>query len=194
MDETKMSALLGRPLTTVETTNFKLYLDIARETLQSLICTALCDQDDPKVYDLREGYSTVFTDIFTELDEVKMDGVVVDSSKYSVRQWNKRSASWYNSIVFADRFTECDNEVEVSAVWGFEKMPSDLQLVLAGLFDLITRKNKFDPAIQSKRVEDFQITLRSGVDMDAEFQSMYGSTLAKYSICDIPNVQHGRVC
>jgi hypothetical protein len=194
MKQDKMSALLGRPLAANETANYKLYLDIANDSLESMICTSLCDQNDPKVYDVREGYSTVFTDIFIDIDEVKLDGKVVDSSEYSLRQWDKRNASWYNSLVFNYRFNECDKEVEVSATWGFESMPSDLQLVLAGLFDLVTKKNKQNSSVQSKQVEDFRITFRADVDLDSDFQTKYGGTLAKYSICDIPNVQHGRVC
>lgn len=194
MDEAKVAALLGRSLTSNETTNFKLYLKIANQSLESMVCTSLCDQSDPKIYDVREGYRTLFTDIFTDIDEVKIDGELVDPSKYSVRQWDKRNADWYNSVVFTTRFGECDREVSVSASWGFSSMPADLQLVIAGLFDLITKKNKIDSSIQSKQVEDFKITLRSDVDLDAEFQTKYGDTLAKYSQCDIPNVQHGRVC
>jgi hypothetical protein len=194
MNEAKVAALLGRPLTAYETANFKLYLRLANESLESMLCTSLCDENDPKIYDVREGYSTVFTDIFQEVDSVKMDGELVDPSKYSVRQWNKRTASWYNSIVFDHRLTECDHEIEVSAVWGFDTLPSDLQLVTAGLFGLISKKNSVDSSVQSKRVEDFQITFRADVDLDSEFSSKYGGVLAKYSMCDIPNVQHGRVC
>lgn len=194
MKEADVAALLGRSLTSIETTNFNLYMRIANQTLESLVCTSLCDQDDPKVYDIREGYRTVFIDIFTDLDEVKVDGKVIESSEYSLRQWDKRNASWYNSIVFKDRFDNCDKEVEVSGTWGFDKMPADLKSVLAGLFDLIGKKSSFDATVQSKQVEDFRITLRADVDLNATFQTLYGDTISKYSQCDIPNIQHGRVC
>lgn len=195
MKEAQISALLGRPLTDVETTNFKLYLKIANEALESLTCMSFCDQSDPKTFDTRKGYSTLYTDIFTEINEVKINGTVIDSSKYSKRQWGKRNGSWYNAIVFDTRFDDCQKEVEVSAVWGFNNgIPADLQSVLAGLFDLIGRKNKIDPTIQNKKVEDFSITFRADVDLDEEFDRKYSSVLTKYSMCDIPNVQHGEVC
>jgi hypothetical protein len=194
MDETKMAALLGRPLTSIETTNFSLYLKIARETLDDLLCMTLCDDGDSKTYDVREGYRTLFTDIFTEVTEVKKDGDIVDPSKYSVRQWDKRNGSWYNSIVFDTMFTGCDEEVEVTADWGFNSMPVDLQAVLAGLFGLITKKSSLDTSITSKQVEDFRIAFRTDVDIDTEFEDKYAKTINKYSICDIPNVQHGEVC
>ena len=191
MNKNDVIALLGRPLTTVEDTNFDLYINIAKETLQNMICMSLSCDDEPRVYTPREGYKTLFTDVFTDVSEVKIDGVVIDEDKYSVRQWDKRNGSWYNSIVFTDEFTEDDDEVEVSASWGFNKVPNDLKTVWAGLFDLITKKNKFDPTISSKDVEDFRITFNKGIDMDAEFKTKYSTILSKYNMCDIPNIQHG---
>lgn len=194
MTKEKLAALLGRPLTSIEDANFKLYLNISTKSLEDLLCTTLCDDEDPRVYDVREGYRTLFTDIFTEVTEVKIDGTVIDPSKYSVRQWDKRSGSWYNSIVFDTAFTECNDEVEVSGTWGFTSVPSDLLAVLAGLFGLITKKNNLDPTIASKQVEDFRISFRGEVDLDTDFQSKYSHTLSKYSMCDIPDLQHGKVC
>lgn len=191
MEQSTLEAYLGRPLTTIEATNRKLYLKIAREQLEGLICTSLCDDDDPKVYDARDGYHTVFTDIFTELEEVKVNGEVVEPEKYSPRQWDKRSASWYNSIVFD---TKPCGEVEVSASWGFSSTPSDLQSVLAGLFDLVTKKNKSDATISSKQVEDFRISFNADVDLDQAFRDKYAKTLSKYSICDMSYVRNGKVC
>lgn len=195
MNKAQMVALLGRPLTPIEDTNYDLYLDIATQSLEQLTCLILSEisgDEEPRVYDVREGYSTVFTDIFTDIDEVKLDGDVVASDNYSVRQWDKRSGSWYNSIVFEDRMTSSNKEVEVSATWGFDTMPTDLQAVLAGLFAQITKKNKYDPTITQKQVEDFRIHLNSSVDLGTEFYKTYGLTLRKYSLCDIPNVQHGK--
>lgn len=191
MDQAKISALLGRPLTSIESSNFDLYIKLARESLEEMLCTALCDSEDPKFYDSRSGYSTLFTDIFTEIDEVKIDGTVIESSEYSPRQWDRRSGKWFNSIVFDDKLR--GKEVEVSATWGFSPMPVDLQSVLAGLFDLITKKNKFDGTIQSKQVEDFRITFNTGADLSQEFADKYRSVIQKYSQCSIGNIQHGKV-
>lgn len=201
MNAEELSALLGRPLTPIEETNIDLYLDIATEALEDLICTYIHPVTETRTFGLREGYSTAFVDIFSEVTEVKVDDTVIDPSKYSVRQWDKRNASWYNSLVFDKRFTFRDDEIEVTAAWGFPEtsgdesaLPYDLQSLLAGLFDLVTKKNKLDPSIASKQVEDFRISFRSGVDLDTEFRSKYADTIAKYSLCDIPNVQHGKVC
>lgn len=108
-------------------------------------------------------------------------------------QWDRRNADWYNSIVFDHKLCQ-DDEVEVVASWGFGgKMPKDLQYILAGLFGLITKKNKFDGSVTSKRVEDFQISFDNSVDLDGAFYSQNRKTITKYSLCDIDIVRHGKV-
>ena len=66
-------------------------------------------------------------------------------------------------------------------------------MVLANLFDLITKRNKFDGTIASKRVEDFQINFNTDSDLDDEFYNKYSKILSKYSLCDIPNIQSGAI-
>ena len=200
MDKEEISALLGRPLTTVEDTNFDMYLNIATLSLEDLICSPVEPIEETRIFDTREGYKTAFTDIFLSVSEVKINDDVVSSDDYSIRQWDKRSASWYNSLVFDSDFDK-DDTVEITAEWGFKEeasdddwgLPYDLQAVLAGLFGLITKKNKHDGSIQSKQVEDFRITLRD-VDLDEDFNRLYGSTISKYSLCNIPEFTSGKVC
>lgn len=193
MNQATMSALLGRPLTTIETTNYSLYLKIARQSLDDVLCTNLCDDSDPRTYDARGGYSTVFTDVFTDITSVSVNGIAVEADTYSVRQWNRRNGSWYNSIVFDEKLEE-DDEVEVSASWGFSEMPSDLQLVQAQLFGLITKKNKQDGTIERKEVEDFKIQFNVDADLDDEFYSQYNKTIAKYSLCTVGQITQGSIC
>lgn len=201
MNQAKLEALLGRPLTSVEVTNLDLYLEIANDTLESLLCTSIRPATEERTFSLREGYRTAFVDIFTELTEVKVDGVVQDPSSYSVRQWDKRNAAWYNSLVLADRITNANDEITVNATWGFVDdpvedyaVPADLQVILAGLFDLITKKSKLNPTVSSKQTEDFRISFNVDVDLDDEFYTKYSKTIDKYSLCDIGYVRHGEVC
>lgn len=196
MNQTTLAALLGRSLTPIEVTNFKLYLNIARKSLDDLLCTNLCDDEVTRTFDARGGYSTVFTDIFTEIESVSitpLNGTATDVTDYSVRQWDRRNGSWYNSIVFENKLSNYD-EVTITGIWGFSTMPSDLQLVLAQLFGLITKKNKFDPTVSSKQVEDFRIAFNVDSDLDDEFYRQYNKTIAKYSLCSIGNIQHGSIC
>ena len=199
MNQAELEALLGRPLTPIESANVDLYLNIAEESLEELICTSIATtESETRTFDTRKDYSTAFVDIFTKVTEVKLNGEIVEADKYSVRQWDKRSAAWYNSLVFEDKFKKGD-DIEVTAEWGFEEsssgssLPADLQAVLAGLFSLVTKKNKFDSTVSSKQVEDFRISFNTDMDLDQEFYAKYRMTLAKYSLCDIGNVQHGKV-
>lgn len=193
MDKETISALLGRPLTSIEDTNFKTYLKIAKQNLDYLLCMELCSDEETRVYDAREGYSTVFTDIFTEIGEVKVNDIVVGTDKYSIRQWDRRTGSWYNSIVFTYKLS-VDDEVTITAEWGFGTYPADLKSVLASLFGLISKKNTADGTIQSKQVEDFRITFRADTDLDEDFYKNHQGTISRYSICHIPYVRHGKVC
>lgn len=199
MTQEQLENLLGRPLTPIESENFDLYLDIAIDSLEDLICTPTADVTEERTFDTREGYSTVFVDIFRSINTISRNGVAIDADDYSIRQWNKRNGSWYNSIVLER--PECkDDELVIDAVWGFGEgsdfwdMPNDLQYLLAGLFDLISKKNAYDGTIQSKQVEDFRITFNTNADIDEQFSKKYSSTISKYSLCAIGNIKHGRVC
>lgn len=191
MTKEQVSKLLGRPLTTTEDTNFSLYIDIAKKSLENLLCFDLCDPEDTQIFDAREGYSTVFVPPFTSIDSVKVNGDVV--TNYSVRQWNKRTGSWFNSIVFDHRLNDGE-EVEIEGDWGFNSIPNDLQLVIARSFDLVTKQNKLDKTIKSKRVEDFSITIDNTIDLDDAFYTQNEATISKYSLCGIGNVQQGGYC
>ncbi len=198
MNQATLEALLGRSLTPNEVTNLTLYLNIAYESLEELICTPIAPADDTRVFDLREGYSTAFLGIFRSVSEVKIDGNIITSDKYSLRQWDKRNASWYNSLVFDHLFSKSDKEIEVTASWGFPTTPTNtipvgLQSLIAGLFDHITKKNKLNPTVASKQNREYRISFNKDVDLDDEFYNKYRKTISKYSLCNIPNVQHGDI-
>lgn len=201
MTQAQLEALLGRPLTSIEATNLDLYLDIANTTLESLLCTSIEPATETRTFNTRKGYRTAFVDIFTEVTEVKVNGEALDASEYSIRQWDKRNGTWYNSIVLERRVANTCTEIEVTGDWGFKPgdddvstIPSDLQSALAGLFALVTKKNKLNSAVKSKQVEDFRITFAENVSFDDEFRTQYGSIIDKYSLCNIGYVRHGEVC
>lgn len=191
MTKSDIEKLLGRPLTTVEDTNFSLYLQIAQQSLSNFLCFDLLDATTTRIFDAREGYSTVFIPPFQTLTEVKVHGVA--RTDYSKRQWDRRTGTWFNSLVFPSLLD--DVEVEVTGTWGFgSTIPADLQLVIARAFALITKQNKFDPTVTKKKVEDFDITLDNTVDLDDAFYQQNEATLSKYSLCGVGNISHGRVC
>jgi len=198
MTQSQIEALLGRPLTTIEVTNIELYLDIANERLEELICTSITAGVGERVYESRDGYSTVFTDIFTSLVSVKdKDGNTIDPSNYSVRQWDKRNGSWYNSIVFDEMFYD-NTEITIDAIWGFtptgspavSTVPSDLKLLVAQLFALVSSMSKSNGNVKSKKIEDFSITFSDNTVYD-QFVIDNQATILKYSLCGITNVRSG---
>lgn len=190
MNQSTLEALLGRSLTPIEVTNLTLYLDIANESLDDLLCTLLGSVKEERYYDVRAGYKTVFVDILTATHDVKLNGNAV--TDYELRQWDRRDGSWYNSLVFDNALSE-DDVVSVVADWGFATTPNDMNVLLAGLFDLVTKKSKVNAGISSKQVEDFRITFNVDNDLDDEFYNKYRKTISKYSQCQIPNVQSGSV-
>lgn len=196
MTKEELAALLGRPLTSTEDANFELYLDIAKESLEELLCISLeINPDgsaDPEVtthmFDVREGYSTVFTGIFTEISEVKLDGNV--TTDYHPAFWDKRTNAYYNSIVLDNS----GDTVEITATWGFATIPNDLQLLWAQLFANVSKQYKAGgDNIKSKQVEDFRITLGDLTD-DETFLNANKRTIQKYSLCNVGYVRHGGTC
>lgn len=194
MSQSDLEKLLGRPLTPTEVANLDSYLDIAKESLEELLCISLGYETsgDPEeytqVFDVREGYSTVFTGIFTELSEVKVDGIV--TTDYYPAFWDKRSNPYYNSIVLG----KSGKTAEITAVWGFDTVPNDLKLLWAQLFANVSKKYTAGGGnVKSKRVEDFQVAYGDLTD-DEAFINANKRTISKYSLCNIGYVLHGDVC
>lgn len=179
-------ALLGRPLTPVEAEYLKLYLNIAKEKLEDVTCLNLSSGSGERVYDIRKGYDTVFTDLFTSVNKVSVDGREIDASDYSVRQWDRRNASWYNSIILDD--CQSYKEVTIDANWGI--CSPELKLLYAKMFALIGEKGNGN--VKSKKVEDFSITFNEN-SVYQQFLIDNDATISKYSICNIGQIQSGEV-
>lgn len=196
MTREDISNLLGRPLTPFEDSNFDLYLDIAEVSVEDLLCTSLEPVNETRKFYTRNGYSTAFVDIFWNIDEVKINDKVM--TNFNPMQWDKFNGEWYNSLVFSNKFKK-KQIIEVTADWGFppssdtSNLPVDLERLIAGLFAQITKVNKFDSTVESKDVEDFKIVFNVDTDLDEAFYNSYRSTINKYSLCDIPDVQHGEI-
>lgn len=188
MKQAKIVALLGRPLTPVEATNFDLYIDIAKSTVADLLCMNLDSATEARTFDIRDGYKTVFTDIFTNVTNVEVDGTVLDTTEYSLRQWDKRTGTWFNSIVFTDSQT---GEVSITADWGFDCFPVDLKMLIAKAFAQISTKNTSNSLVSSKQVEDFRISFRTDVSLEDLFIQDNLATINKYSLCHLGNMRQG---
>lgn len=177
-----MVALLGRPLTQVEDTNYSLYLKIAQERLEDLTCLNLEDETADRIFDVREGYTTVFTDPFTAINSVEINGNAF--TDYTPMQWDRRNARWYNSIVLKT----CAKEIKINADWGL--CSPELQLLTARLFSLLGSEKAGNGNIKSKKVEDFTISFNDN-SVYEQFLVDNQPLIAKYSLCNIGNIQHG---
>jgi hypothetical protein len=195
MTQQELEALLVRPLTSIEATNINLYLEIAKEQLEYLLCinlevnpdTSGDPEETTRTFEIREGYSTVFTDIFTELSEVKVDGVI--TTDFYQAFWDKRNNSYYNSIVL----NECGGKVAaITGYWDFSSIPADLQRLWAQAFAVVSAKRSVK-AIESKKVEDFSVKYGDLSD-DEQFVKDNARTIRKYSMCNIGYVKHGKTC
>lgn len=180
MKQSDLEALLGRPLTPGELANRELYLQIARESLEELLCINLCDNDTgTRVFDIREGYRTVFTDVFTELSKVEVDGQEV--TDYTPAFWDRRTNAFYNSIVLDE---PKGTKVALTGFWGFNKTPADLKRLWAIAFsDTAQKYTSGEAGVKSKRVEDFDITYGNLSDDDM-FIRNNARVISKYQMCN----------
>lgn len=192
----QLAALLGRPLTSREVANLPLYLEIAQDNVEQLLCMTIEVQeevgsgDEPtpetRIFDPREGYSTVYTDIFTDPTSVQVNDSDVT---YTPRFFGNRNTDVFNSVVLATKTTK---EVSVTAFWGFPQLPADLALLLAQAFAVVSQA--YQPKnIKSKQVEDFRITY-GDLTSDQLLARNNAVTIRKYSQCNVINVKSGKVC
>lgn len=181
--------LLGRPLTSIEDSNFDTYLKIAKARLEELLCMDLCDDsDDERTYESRAAYRTLYVDPFKSITSVTIDGNA--TTDYTIKQFDKFNGSWYNIIEFDRKQT--GKLVVVDADWGFDSLPVDLQLLLAQLFAQGSVEQKVDNQVKSKKIGDFSVTYKDGATFD-EFVLAHSKTIDKYSNCQQGYIRHGRV-
>ena len=187
LDQTQVAALLGRPLTATESTNFNQYIEIAEKRLSNLLCFSLTPSETPeaRVYDTRDGYRTAYVDPFTSVTAVKT-GDTVRTGDWIKKQNDSYQGDWYNVIEFDERLH--GERIEVTATWGFTELPADLGPLLAGLFGL-NEKALSSQGVKRKEIEDYRVEYDGTSDMDNLLDSQAG-TIAKYAQCERA-VQHG---
>lgn len=181
--------LLNRSLTTAETNNFSLYLQIATQRLEELLCFSLSQEAGERTFESRVNYRSVYIDPFTEINSITIDGTVY-SGEYVTKQNDNLNASWFNIIEF-EKVRDGKNIV-VDADWGFDSCPVDLQFLLAKIFAQISVEQKADDQVKSKKIEDFTVTFKDKATFD-EFVLANRSIIDKYSYCNQGNIQHGYI-
>lgn len=188
-----VSKLLNRTLTSSETSNFNLYINNASQRLQSLLGYKFSSEVGSRSFIVRQGYRTVYTDVFTGTPTVTVDGVVKDPSTYTVRWFDSLDGEVFNSIVFKQHLSRSVEHISVEADWGFAScMPSELQLLLARLFDANSVEQGADGRVQSKKIEDFTVTYRDGSKFD-EVVSGNQQIIDTYSIKQQGYIRNGHI-
>lgn len=184
----QVEKLLGRSLTSSEVTNFDLNIKIAIERLEKLVCFTLCGKQGRRIYPIRYGYRTQYIDPCTVVDSIKIDGVVVED--YKLRCDESYNSEWFDCIELPKAAT--GELIEIEASWGFERIPNDLQLLIARLFALNSLEQATDSSVKSKSIEDFSVTYRDAPTLDS-FLEANQQIIDKYSQCNIGNIQNGTV-
>ena len=189
MDKTTMAKLLGRPLTSSEDSNFEQYINYTISTLENLLCWSPINGDATASYKSRDGYRTLWTDPFTSITDVKVDGSAVTDYKLAFN--GNFNYPFYNSVVFPHPLG--GQTVEITGTWGFEELPADLGSLVAEIFKMYgrTTANNQSGNVKSKSVEDFSITYSDRSEMDA-LATNNSSVIAKYSNCQSAGeISHG---
>lgn len=158
----------------------------ATQLLESMLCLDFSNDSGKRVYQGREGYRTVFTGIFSDVNSVTVDGQPVD---YYPAFFDKRNGEFFNSIVLENPVC---GEVVIDAEWGFNKLPADLKKLLANADAVVTRTHAIRD-IKSKKVEDVTVTYGDLSD-DEVFLKQNAVTINKYSMCNVPYTLHGDTC
>ena len=176
MTESTLEKLLGRPLTQIEKDSQ--YLKIAIAQLESLVCMNLTIDTEDRVFDVREGYQTVFTDLFTEINSIT--GI----TDYEVRQWDRRNADWYNSVIIDTQ----ESEVTINADWGI--CSPELQQLIVKMFKMLTSSKRL---VKTKEIEDYRVTYNDNTEYQ-QFLADNAQIINKYSLCTIGQIRSGDVC
>lgn len=189
MDKTTIAKLLGRPLTSSEDSNFEQYINYTISTLENLLCWSPLDGENVRTFTSRDGYRTLWTDPFTSITDVKVDGSAVTDYKLAFN--GNFNYPFYNSVVFPHPLG--GKTVEITGTWGFEELPADLGSLVAEIFKMTGRTTASNMAgnVTNKRVEDFSISYGDKTEMDT-LATNNSSVISKYSNCQSAGeVSHG---
>lgn len=189
MDKTSIVKLLGRPLTSSEDSNFEQYINYTISTLENLLCWSPICTDATASYESRDGYRTLWTDPFTSITDVKVDGRAV--TDYKVAFNGNFNYPFYNSLVFP--YPLSGQTVEITGTWGFDELPADLGSLVAEIFKMYGRISASNMAgnVTNKRVEDFSISYGNKSEMKA-LETNNSSVISKYSNCQSAGeISHG---
>lgn len=195
MTEEEITSLLGRKLSSIESDNFDMYLEVAKDELGSLLCMDIVEADldagsSPRPFSPRPGYRTLYVDPFVDVSELDLNGEPQDFGVVLKKQFEHSVGSWFNVFEFPEPMKE-DDEIVVVATWGMNPLPNSLKLLLARMFGSISKDQS--RRVKSKTNEGFSVTY-SDVSEVTQFALDNAPLINKYSMCGKRDViLHGKV-
>ena len=185
ISQTDFEKLLGRTLTSTEASNFEQHLNATIANLENLLGWSLLGEAGERVYKSRRRYHTLWTDPFTEINSVTVDGTA--ETDYTPIFNDSYNSPFYNGLEFD--YPLDGSKVVIDATWGFTGIPADLGQLIVALWSMAQRLPTEQGNVRSKSIEDFSVTYTE----DGEYNSIittYSGVIAKYAL-DSSQIQHG---
>lgn len=186
----KLEGLLGR---TLSTDRFDAQLSIAIEQLESILGVRIGGSDDePRTYDSRKHYHSVFVDPFVGKPTVTTPaGTPLDVA--NIMCGDRYGDKWFNTIVMRDRMD--GSPIVVSASWGYgSELPEGVASLLAGVFDIVWSEEFTENttgAVKSETVLSHSVSYDTTKTALEQFEAKNTALIAKYGRPVAGAVRHG---
>lgn len=200
--QTELEEILCRPLNSCESAAFELYLENAKETLESVLCGTLENTDcEIRYYDF-ENDKFIQTDVFTELCSLSIEDCDTDEViplDCQVRQLTngKYNGKFYNNIEICEKEScgcpintcVCKSSCKrwkVEAKWGYgeDKFLKNLLLLMLKEEALGSDCNE---NVKSKSIEGYSVTYKTDAEK-IRVLDRYSRQLQKYNVCRSPRM------
>jgi hypothetical protein len=199
MDIDSITAYLGRPLTDFETANFDSLFNQTVARLENLLGTPLVKFDGDRTFTVRQGFRTIWIDIFTSVTAVKIDDKELSVDEWTAARNDARGAlDWFNSIVLSEKPIKREQTATITASWGFdltnaETLPEDLKILIAACFAAISQQAQFDPTVANEQIEDYRVSFNTAKSPFDLFVATNTLTIQKYSQTKHGDLRNGIV-
>lgn len=168
----KVEAYLKTDIPTAEEANIQSYIDAVTVFIERYTGRSFADPEDPDVateliYDGNDG-DEIFIDDAREITGVKIGDDVFDATDYVIYPANRLPKT--RIILPYRRFTRGNQNVTVTAKWGYGSIPADLSFAATVLVaGIINTQNSNDREVQSETIGRYSVTYRTGTTQASDF-------------------------
>lgn len=192
LSQADVEAILGRSLTNAEKSTLTTTTEQALQDAQDLLGIDWKTLGE-RTYFGSEGYRTLFTDPYSILTSVTVNGATITDYRTAFDDWLNTPS--FNSIIFAYPLEDND-EVVVAAEWGFgSELPYDIKRLAVALWQNGTapQTNPTSQKVKSKSNLDFSVTYDTSKTALETILVDYGNVIEKYSMRIRGDIGHGRI-